>query len=274
MSAGVADCDCLRYLDTWLRQRAGLQLSGYPADFIDARLAGVARRFGFVSSAELISQLPQAAEALAEAVTEAFIVPDTAFFRDDEVFHTLRDQVLPGLIAKRARSRVLRVWSAACASGQELYSIAMLLADFGLPDAGWKILLTGSDLSAAAIEQADAGIYSAAEMGRGLMARHVESYFDLTDDGWQVCRRIRDMVTFRRFNLCEDVAWIGTLDIVLCRHVLMYFDEVHRAAVTARIASTLCADGVLVTGSTERVPPATGFYHQNCHAPGIYTRWF
>lgn len=274
MFAGHADCDHLQYLDTWLRLRAGLQLSGYPADFIEARLAGVSRRFGFVSSAGLIAELPHAGETLTEAVIEAFVVADTAFFRDSDVFHTLRDQVLPGLIAKRARSKVLRVWSAACASGQELYSVAMILADLGLPAAGWTITLIGSDLSAAAVEQACGGTYTAAEIGRGLLPRHVESYFDLTDSGWRVSRTIRDMVTFRRFNLCDDIAWLGTLDVVLCRHVLMYFDEAHRAAVVAKIAACLSADGVLVTGSTERVPPVTGFRHQNCHAPGVYTRWF
>lgn len=262
------------YLAQWLRQRTGLRLDGLPPEFVSNRLALVARRFGFHSFAALIDDLhlPDAGPGLSSAVLEAFVVSDTAFFRDAEVFWALRDQTLPGLIAKRASDKTLRIWSAACASGQEVYSIAIMLADFGLLAAGWHIELIASDLSAPAVEQAAAGHYSAAEIERGLTPRHLQKYFDAAEDGWQVHADLRDLVTFRIFNLCDGFDWLGRLDIVFCRHVLMYFDLPCRCDVLAKIAGQMAPDGVLVTGSTEMVPPMTGFHNICRSAPGVYAR--
>lgn len=272
MTGCCLDRDSFGYLADWLRQRTGLRLDGLPTDFISNRLALVARRFGFHTFAALIADLPDAGPVLSSAVLEAFVVSDTAFFRDAEVFWALRDQVLPGLIAKRAGDKTLRIWSAACAGGQEVWSIAILLSDLGLCAAGWRIELIASDLSAPAIEQVEAGLYSDTEVEHGLTPRHLQEYFLQTDDGWRVRDDLRQMVSFRVFNLCDGFDWLGTLDIVFCRHVLMYFDLPCRCDVLAKIAAQMAPDGVLVTGSTEMVPPMTRFYSICRSAPGVYAK--
>jgi chemotaxis protein methyltransferase CheR len=259
--------DDFHFLARLLRRRSGLSLTLDKRALIERRLAPVMRRFDFKNAAELIRELRLGREALAEAVTEAMTVNESSFFRDSVLFGNFAARVLPRLLTARHQDKRLRIWSAACAAGQEAYSIAILLSEMGLTRQGWSIDLIATDLSGEAIRRAETGRYAACEMERGLDA-HAMRYFRRDGAEWLVDAALRRMVTFRRFNLLDSFGWLDDLDIVFCRNVLMYFDTATRADVRERIAGTLAPDGALLLGENE-TPERTDFQPDG---PGIYVK--
>ena len=253
------------FLAGLVRRQGGLRLS--QGAKLAERLKPVLRRFGLCDEAALLAQLRFGHDALAEAVTEALTVNDTAFFRDGEVFRCLRQEVLPALMAARKREKQLRIWSAGCAAGQEVWSLAILLE--GLPLDGWTVDLIGSDISHKAIARAEAGLYSQLEVMRGLSEEDVARYLRPQEEGFLVSERLRRLARFRVFNLLDSFGWLGGLDLILCRNVLMHFEGSARLSVLERLAGTMAPDGVLVLGEAEAVqlpscygdmPGARGFH--------------
>jgi chemotaxis protein methyltransferase CheR len=238
------------FLARLLNRRCGLNLTHDRIALVERRLQPVVRRFDFRDINALLAELRLGREALAEAVTEAMCINDTGFFRDADTFRRLAERVLPRLAARRAGDKRLRVWSAAASTGQEAYSLAILLEETGLAREGWSIDLVASDISAAAIERAERGRYASHEIERGLDARMVR-WFRRDGNEWVVDAALRRMISFRRFNLLDSFGWLDDLDLILCRNVLMYFDRATRANVLSRLAETLSDDGVLVLGETE-----------------------
>ena len=254
------------FLARLLNRRCGLHLTTDKLALVQRRLAPVMRRFDFKDMDALLCELRLGREALAEAVTEAMCVNDTGFFRDADLFRRLHERVLPRLAARRAADRRLRIWSAATSTGQEAYSLAILLAETELLREGWSIELVATDISVEAIERAERGRYAGHEIERGLDPRMVR-WFRRDGHDWVVDASLRRMITFRRFNLLDSFGWLDDLDLVLCRNVLMYFDRATRANVLARMAETLSDDGVLVLGETET--PDSGFV-TGADGAGIY----
>ena len=249
--------DDFHFLARLLGRRSGLSLSLDRMALTERRLAPVMRRFDFKDMADLMGELRLGREALAEAVTEAMTVNESSFFRDPALFETLRQSVLPRLVAARAQGKRLRIWSAACAAGQEAYSIAILLSQMGLTREGWNIDLVATDLSGEAIQRAEAGRYTGHEIERGLDA-HAMRYFRRDRSEWLVDAALRRMVSFRRFNLLDSFGWLDEIDLVFCRNVLMYFDPATRGDVLARMADCMAPDGVLLLGDNE-TPERAGF---------------
>lgn len=258
-----------QFLASLLRRRSGLLLTLDKRKLVARRLAPVMRRFDFKDVGSLIVELRTGREALAEAVTEAMTVNESSFFRDPALFHALREKVLPRLISARAQEKRLRLWAAAAATGQEAYSIAILLSEMGLLRDGWSIELTATDLSSEAIMRAEAGCYSAYEIERGLDT-HAMRYFRRDRDEWLVDAGLRRMVTFRRFNLLDSFGWLNDLDIVFCRNVLLYFDRAMRLNVLTRIAEAMAPDGLLVLGENE--VPECKVFSTCAEGPRIYTK--
>ena len=259
--------DDFTFLSRLLRRRSGLSLTADKKALATRRLATVMRRFDFKDMAGLIGELRLGREALADAVTEAMTVNESSFFRDPVLFGVLRETVLPRLVAARRQTRRLRIWSTACAAGQEAYSIAILLTDMGLTREGWNIDLVATDLSGEAISRAESGRYANYEIERGLDP-HAMRYFRRERSEWVVDASLRRMVTFRRFNLLDSFGWLDDLDLVFCRNVLMYFDGATRADVLERIAETMAPDGFLLLGENE-TPGRAGFA-ASTEAPGFY----
>ncbi len=260
------------FLARLLRRRSGLSLGASKMALLERRLQPVMRRFGFKDIAGLTHELRLGREALAEAVTEAMMVSETSFFRDEMLFAHLADAVLPPLQYARRKDKRLRIWSAGCASGQEAYSIAMLLDEMGLAAAGWSIDLIATDLSADAIARAERGRYALHEIERGLSIERRDRHFTLTDEGWQIAQTLRRMVRFRRFNLLDCFGWLDGLDIVFCRNVLIYFDPASKRSVLERIAETLAPDGVLVAGEAEAPCSVTDVFAAMPGGSGAYAR--
>jgi chemotaxis protein methyltransferase CheR len=256
------------FLARLARRRAGLILQEGKGAKLEARLKPVLRRFGLRDMAALTAQLRLGHEALADEVVEALTVNETSFFRDAAMFRALRDTVLPARMVARRGEKRLRIWSAACAAGQEVWSLAMLLD--ALPLEGWTVDLLGSDMSRAAIARAEAGVYSQFEVLRGLSEEDVARNFRPQEQGFLVAERLRRRTRFRVFNLLDSFGWLDDLDLVLCRNVLMHFDRGPRLCVLDRLAETLSPDGVLVLGATEK--PQSPLYQGLPGTPGFHTR--
>jgi chemotaxis protein methyltransferase CheR len=262
--------DDFAFLARLLRRRSGLSLTLDKTTLVESRLETVMRRFDFRDMAALIRELRLGAESLAESVTEAMTVNETSFFRDAVLFQRLRDRVMPHLLQARAQTKRLRIWSAATASGQEAYSIAILLSELGLAREGWSIDLVATDISAQAIARAEQGRYAACEVERGLDESLLAQYFRKDGKDWVVGDALRRLVSFRRFNLLDSFGWLDDLDLVFCRNVLMYFDAAGRAGILERMADSMAADGVLLLGENE-IPDIAAF-RPSPDGPGFYVK--
>jgi chemotaxis protein methyltransferase CheR len=192
-------------------------------------------------------------EALLRDITEAMTTNESSFFRDQKPFELFRTLVLPQLLESRAARRQIRIWSAACSSGQEAYSLAMLLHDEAAKVAGWRIEIIGTDLSAEMVERAKSGIYTQFEVQRGLPIQMLVKHFRQNGDKWQISPQIRQMATFREFNLLGDLAPLGQFDVVFCRNVLIYFDQPTKSRVLEQVSRIMPADGLLYLGGAETV---------------------
>ena len=231
----------------------------------------LARKSGLSGIPDLVQAMKGGvAEPLTSEVVEAMTTNETFFFRDKIPFDHLKETILPALVQARAARRSLRFWCAASSTGQEPYSIAMCLKDFGKHIAGWRIDIVASDLSTEVLEKAKAGIYSQFEVQRGLPIAFLVKYFTQIGDTWQIAPEIRAMVQFRPLNLLADFSHLGTFDIVFCRNVLIYFDQETKTAVLDRIAHVLDRDGYLVLGAAETVVGLTESFKPVNDRRGLY----
>jgi chemotaxis protein methyltransferase CheR len=190
-------------------------------------------------------------EKLLSEVVEAMTINETFFFRDGQPFEVLRQVVLPELLECRAQTRSLNLWSAACSSGQEPYSLAILVRHYFPALLGWRIRLIASDLSTAMLERARQGLYSALEVSRGFPSELVPTYLEGQGDGWQVREDIRRMVEFRIINLSGAWPELPSLDLVLMRNVLIYFDAPSKERILNRVRQVMQPDGYLLLGGAE-----------------------
>ncbi|MEJ0026552.1 MAG: protein-glutamate O-methyltransferase CheR [Rhizomicrobium sp.] len=264
--------DDLDFLSRIVRRRSGLILPPTKTRFVAGQLSPVMRRFGFRSIDGLMAELRHGRDTLARAVTEAMTTNESSFFRDKAAFEHFRDLILPRLIEDRAQTKRLRIWCAACAAGQEPYSIAMLLDDAKLVSKGWNIDLIATDLSTEMIARAEEGLYTHFEVQRGLAIRRLVSHFAQEGGSWRIHENLRRMVTFRAFNLLDSYGWLDDLDIVFCRNVLIYFERKTKIDVLDKIADVLVPDGALVLGHAESVRGLSSVFVPVDHAPGIFVK--
>jgi chemotaxis protein methyltransferase CheR len=178
---------------------------------------------------------------------------ETFFFRDRIPFDHLRDTIVPALVAARAREKRIRIWCTAAASGQEPYSIAMLLKSMSAQLAGFRVDILATDLSAEVLERAKAGVYSQFEVQRGLPIQLLVKHFTKAGEAWEIAPELRAMVQFRTLNLLNDFSPLGQFDIVFCRNVLIYFDQPTKIGVLERIARQIPDGGFLTLGAAETV---------------------
>ncbi|MBX9908927.1 MAG: protein-glutamate O-methyltransferase CheR [Beijerinckiaceae bacterium] len=246
-----ADFDFLRAL---LHQRSGLSLSEEKRYLAESRLGILCRRSGIDGLGALVQKLRFRADpALENAVVEAMTTNETLFFRDRTPFDLFRDVILPEKLAANATSRSLRIWCAAVSTGQEAYSLAMILDEMAQRLAGWRVEILGTDISTEVLERARQGVYSQFEVQRGLPIQMLLRYFRQDGDKWQVNERIRAMVDLKPHNLLEANAHFGQFDVIFCRNVLIYFDVATKAKVMAALAQRLARDGAFVLGAAETV---------------------
>jgi chemotaxis protein methyltransferase CheR len=240
------------FLATLLQQQSGLALGEGKEYLIESRLLPVAACFGLAGIPALVARLRATLDAtLVRAVCEAMTTNESSFFRDGAPFELLRQQILPELIEARRATRRLRIWCAAASTGQEPYTVAMLLATLTPPLAGWNVEILATDYSRPALERARAGVYNHFEVQRGLPIGMLMKFFVQRGTDWEVRDEIRSAVRFREANLLESFAALGTFDIVLCRNVLIYFDVATKRDVLDRLAGATARDGCLLLGAAE-----------------------
>ncbi len=269
MSAAPA-LDGFQILADLLRSRSGLAIGPEKLYLLETRLAPILRRERLRGLAELAQRLSApAAERLACEVVEAMTTNESFFFRDEKPFTHVRAKALPRLLGARPPGTPIRIWSAAAASGQEAYSLAMVAAELG---ASRRVEIVGTDIAHAQLARAREGLYTQFEVQRGLPIQLLVKHFRKEDSHWRVAAPLREMVRFREWNLLADPAPLGRFDIVFCRNVLIYFDQPTKARVLEAIARQMPGDGLLYLGGAETVLGVTTSFVPLAEDRGVYAR--
>ena len=249
--------------------RAGLRVDADKVYLVESRLGPIARREAFGSIEDMLQAVrARRDERLIWAVVEAMTIREASFFRDGAPFDHFRDVLLPRLAAAR-ETRPIRVWSASCGSGQEIYSLA-IAADEQRPSlAGARVELFASDLSERSLEKAQSGLYTQFEVQRGLRIRQLVQHFEKSEEMWRLSPRIRQMVRWRRMNLISDLSGLGRFDVIFCRYLLGAMVEHARRRVLESLAMLLEPDGALYLGADE-APCGVGAVRGSAECPGLF----
>lgn len=263
--------DDFNLLSKLIKDRSGLTLTKDKAYLLESRLLPVARKWNLKSLDELVMRLRTRSEAgLVRDVVEAMTTNESFFFRDIKPFDQFKQVVLPFLLQSRGANRTIKVWSAACSSGQEPYTLGMMLKEERQKLIGWNIDILATDLSTEILAKAQAGLYSQFEVQRGLPIQLLVKYFKQAGDRWQIDSAIREMVRYRPFNLLDDLSGLGQFDVIFCRNVLIYFDQPTKQMVLERMAKQLAPDGFLYLGGAETVVGITDKFQPMANHRGIY----
>ncbi len=233
---------------------AGLSLDDDKRYLVEDRLAPVlrlAKHPNLETLAEAIARDPRS--ELARTVAETLTINETSFFRDRGLFAAFAETVLPRLIAARQDKRRLRIWCAGCSTGQEPYSLAMVLDEQARKLAGWQVEILATDFSRAVVETARRGIYSQFEVQRGVPVAMLLRHFRREGEHWQISDHLRAKINFRAHNLVAGAREAGTFDAIFCRNVLIYFDVATKRRVLANLKGVLADDGYLALGAAEGV---------------------
>ena len=237
---------------TLLKNRSGLVIGPDKLYLLETRLASILKREKLRDLAALADRLrAPSAEALIRQVVEAMTTNESFFFRDDKPFQHFRAQALPRMLASRPAGAPLRVWSAASSSGQEAYSIAMILSECRGAVGDRRIEIIGTDLARDQVQRARDGVYTQFEVQRGLPVQLLMRHFRKEENGWRISEAIRGMVQYREWNLLGDLRPLGQFDVVFCRNVLIYFDALSRKKVIDVFHRKLVRRGYLLLGHSE-----------------------
>ncbi len=237
-----------------LLERSGLNLTEDKDYLLKSRLAPVVRDEGLADLDRLFAVTrADPFGRVAQKCIDALATHESFFFRDATPFNQLRDVLLPRLIEARRDQRTLRIWSAACSSGQEPYSIAMLMMEERAKMPDWRIEIVATDMSEPILERARTATYSDFEVNRGLSAIRRDRWLKPDPRGWRIGDETRALVTFHKHNLLDGMSGMGRFDLIFCRNVLIYFDQGRKASCLRQIACGLERDGALILGSAETV---------------------
>jgi chemotaxis protein methyltransferase CheR len=254
-----------------LKARSGLIIGQDKVYLLETRLTTLMRREKLADLNALAERLARpGADPLVREMVEAMTTNESFFFRDEKPFQHFRTQALPRLVAARPPGSTIRIWSAASSSGQEAYSLAMILAESKALTGDRKFEIVGTDIAREPLARAKEGQYSQFEVQRGLPVQYLMKYFKKEDPHWRIAPSIRAMAQFREFNLLGDLRPLGRFDVVFCRNVLIYFDQPTKTKVLEAIAGVMPADGMLYLGGAETVLGITGRFAPLPGERGVY----
>lgn len=259
------------HLAAMLKQRSGLILGSDKTYLIESRLAPVARREGFANVGALLTALrTKRDEKLIYTVTDAMTTNETFFFRDKTPFDQFRSDVLPALA--KSRTSDIKIWCAAASTGQEPYSLAMMMEDARAQFPRVNLDILATDISERCLEKAQAGLYTQFEVQRGLPIQMMVKHFEKIDEMWRISPKIRQAVRFRKMNLLDDLRSMGRQDVIYCRNVLIYFDLETKKRVLEQMAGLLADDGYLFLGAAETVLGITDVFKPMAGMRGLYVK--
>ena len=210
-------------------------------------------------------------EELINEITEAMTTNESFFFRDNRPFDLFKGTVMPQLLQARASRRRIRIWCAAASTGQEPYSLAIILKEMGVKLAGWNIEIIGTDISQQVLDKAKVGLFSQFEVQRGLPIQLLIKYFNQVGDLWQISDDIKKMVTYKNFNLLDPFTLLGSFDVIFCRNVLIYFDQPTKTQVLEKMRKLIPDDGTLFLGAAETVLGITDKFRPVQGQRGLYS---
>ncbi len=244
--------DDFDYVRQLLQERSAIVLEGDKQYLVEARLDPVARRLELNSISDLIARVKdEGGIGLRTLVVEAMVTTETSFFRDHHPFEALRKVGIPELVRRRNRDRRLNIWCAASSTGQEPYSLALMIREHFPELSEWKISLLATDISREMLKRASVGIYNQAEVNRGLPVSFLLKYFDQHGTEWQLKEEIRRMVDFQQLNLAGAWPAFPPMDLILIRNILIYFNTETRKTILEKVARVLRPDGYLLLGGSE-----------------------
>lgn len=248
--------DDYKFLQEYVYRQSGIVLDQDKHYLMDARLGPIIRRAGLGTMADLCGLLrgtgtakPGQADAIRREVINAMTTNETLFFRELAQYEALQKKVLPTLMAERRESRRLRFWSAAASTGQEAYSLAMMLLDIGIE--GWNVQIHGTDINDAVLDRARQGRYLQIEVNRGLPASYLLRYFSRQGLEWQIKDEVKRLVQFEKLDLRQSLRTRGPYDIIFCRNVLIYFDLETKRKILSEMRGALYRGGYLLLGGAE-----------------------
>jgi chemotaxis protein methyltransferase CheR len=254
----------------------GITLDKSKTYLVETRLGGLVGELGLSGYAALLAKAKaDPARQLEKQIIDAITTNETLFFRDSAPFELLREKILPEIKLKSGksglpgRSAPIRIWSAACSTGQEIYSIAITARE-ALNGGGANIRLIGSDISEAAMAAAREAVYSKFEIDRGMPERLLGKYFTPHGRKWRLCPEVRSMAEFRKVNLMGPLEAMGKFDVIFCRNVAIYFSQADKARLFERLAKCLTADGYLIIGSTESLRGVSPVFELKMHGRAAY----
>jgi chemotaxis protein methyltransferase CheR len=254
-----------------LKTKSGLVIGKDKLYLLETRLSDIIKREKLIDLNGLAERLRRpGSDALARDVVDAMTTNESFFFRDDKPFQHFRTQALPRLVAARPPGSTIRIWSAASSSGQEAYSLAMIVAESAAVLGGRKVEIIGTDIARDQLARARDGIYSQFEVQRGLPVQMLMRYFHKEESNWRIAEKIRAMAQFRDFNLLSDLRPLGRFDIVFCRNVLIYFDQPTKTQVLEAIGGLMPPDGLLYLGGAETVLGITSRFAPMPNERGVY----
>ena len=269
--------DELKVVAQYIQEISGIYLDQSKAYLFETRLSSVAEEFGCTSYRDLQMKAKRdVSKKLERAIVDAITTNETLFFRDKGPFELLQHKILPEVIDLRtpktggALKTNVRIWSAAASTGQELYSIAIVIKELLRDLSRYNISLLGTDISDSAIAQASYGKYNKFEIERGLDKAVLQKYFSLFGDSWKIKDEIRSMVNFRKLNLMQPFTALGKFDIIFCRNVAIYFTLQDRTRLFNKIADSLADDGYLIIGSTESLTGVCARFVPKRHLRSIF----
>lgn len=240
------------FVRAMVRKESAIALEPGKEYLVESRLTTLARQLGMVTAEQLIEEVRRQPDTgLRYRIVEAMTTNETSFFRDVAPFDALRGHVLPDLIARRTASKALRIWCGAASTGQEPYSLAMLIREHFPSLASWRVEIVATDISREVLDRARTGCYSQLEVNRGLPASMLVKYFDKDGIAWRVKAPLRDMITFREMNLIGHWSGVDNADLVMMRNVLIYFDVTIKKQILAGVRRVLRPDGYFLLGSAE-----------------------
>ncbi len=236
----------------FIAAQTGIVLEADRDYMVDTRLLPVMRANKITSLDILLDQAMAGTNpSLTQSVIEAMLTCETFFFRDRPVFQVFREEILPEMIEARQSTRCLRIWCAAASTGQEPYSLAMILDENAAALKGWQVEIIATDISSMALETARSGLYNQFEVQRGLPVALLLRYFVREQERWRIAEHLRSRVEFKQLNLKQDFKSMGEFDIIFCRNVLMYFDPDTKRHILGRMSQSVADGGWLILGATE-----------------------
>jgi chemotaxis protein methyltransferase CheR len=257
----------------YIHALCGIALDDSKTYLVEGRLGGLATQAGCASFSQFLMRAKSdTSRAIERNIIDAITTNETLFFRDGAPFDLLRYKIIPELIDRRARtgSARIRIWSAACSTGQELYSIAILLKELTGDPYRYGVQLVGTDISDQAVARASQGLFSAVEISRGLSEEMRNRYFAARPGGWQIRDELRAMASFKKINLMQDFSGLGKFDIIFCRNVAIYFNDAGRRTLFGRMERALEPGGCLVIGSMESLTGVAPQFDSKRHLRSVY----